>query len=329
MVYTLAASNSDLFAAVEGGPIQVWDMATLKLKGTLEGHGATVRALVVHAGWLISGSDDETIFVWDIAAGKQLARICGGRGNCRALVVCRDILVSGQQKMHDDSYGGVRFRRMDKEPSKWDEQAYFAQDSLAKSVNCLAVVGGGLVAAGCDHHVLVYDVMTGRKVAGPLPVSGYISISRFSAVTALAVAGRRLYSASRDSPVVVHSIDTWKEVGKGINLPPFDGSQQNERSLLPLGQALVTGASGPRYSATARYEVRVLDACTLEILDVLPQGPGENILSLIAAGGCVWGAAGDKLVVWRRGTSSNVPHAEFMSWGARNYQIVKAAQSPV
>jgi hypothetical protein len=317
-VYTLAASGGDLFAAVEGGAIQAWDMATLTLKRTLRGHTAVARALVAHAGWLISGSDDETICVWDVATGERLAGLCSHRGKCRALAVCGGFLASGH--FHLDNFdGGVSFWRMRGDPSQWEGQEYFAEGSYGKDVHCLAAVGGGLVAAGYNRDVWVYRAETGQQVAGPLREDCSFNSGPFSAVTALAVAGRRLYIASRDSPVLAFSIDTWAEVGKGAAAQPADGSQQNERSLLPLGRALVTGASGPRYSATARYEVRVLDARTLAVLDVLPQGPGENILSLIAAGGCVWGAAGDKLVAWRRG-ASGVPRAEFVARGPRRYQ---------
>ena len=333
MIYTLAASNDELFVAVEGGAIQVLDMATLQLKRTLEGHRRTVRAMLVHGGWLISGSDDDAISVWDVRTGERLADFrCFDRW-CRALAVCGDFLVSGHGTL-DRMGGGVRFWRMSKTPSEWKEEKYRAQGSSSRDVNCLAAVGSGLVAAGFDHEVNVYEVETGRKVAGPLrgsydPDSFSMSgRAAFSAVTALAVAGRRLYLASRTCPVASHSIDTWEQVAVAEPMRPLDRSEQNERSLLPIGQALVTGASGPRYSATARYLVRVLDARTLRVLDVLPQGPGENILSLIAAGGSVWGAAGDKLVVWRRGGSDDIPHSEFVSWGPRRYQVVKAGGSP-
>ena len=302
----------------------MWDTATLQMKRALKGHRRTVRAMVVHAGWLISGSDDDRICVWDLGTGERLADVaCCGRW-CRALAVCGDFLVSGHG-MLDDGFGGVSFWRMSKPLSEWRWPDHRAQESEGKTVHCLAAVGGGLVAAGYDGSVHVYEAETGRRVAGPL--SGYSGSSSISAVTALAAAGGRLYGASRAGPVLAHTIYTWELVAAATLPRPLDGSRQNERSLLPLGRALVTGASGPQYSATARYEVRVLDASTLQVMDVLPQGPGENILSLVAAAGSVWGAAGDKVVVWRRGGSGDVPHSEYLSWGPRRYQVVKSAGS--
>ncbi len=119
MVYTLAASGGDLFAAVEGRDIQVWDMATLQRKRTLEAHERTVRALVMHAGWLISGSDEDDICVWDVGTGERLAKVqCFGAWY-RALAVCGNFLVSCHG-MLDDSYGGVRFWRMSKAPRDWN-----------------------------------------------------------------------------------------------------------------------------------------------------------------------------------------------------------------
>lgn len=44
---------------------QVWDLATLDLIRSLEGHTDAVRALAVSGGRLFSGSYDGTVHVWD------------------------------------------------------------------------------------------------------------------------------------------------------------------------------------------------------------------------------------------------------------------------
>ena len=61
-----------------GGVIQVWDMAMLQWKRSLDGHRRTVRAMMVHAGWLISESDDDRICVTQTACGT-LGRASGSQ----------------------------------------------------------------------------------------------------------------------------------------------------------------------------------------------------------------------------------------------------------
>lgn len=47
---------------------QVWDLSTLDLVRSLEGHTDAVRALAVTEGRLFSGSYDASVHVWDEAS---------------------------------------------------------------------------------------------------------------------------------------------------------------------------------------------------------------------------------------------------------------------
>lgn len=54
---------------------QVWDLATLQLVKTLEGHAEGVNALVIVGDLLFSGSDDKTLKVWNINSFNCIATV--------------------------------------------------------------------------------------------------------------------------------------------------------------------------------------------------------------------------------------------------------------
>lgn len=60
---------------------QVWDLASLDLTRSLEGHTDAVRALAVSGGRLFSGSYDATVHVWDEQTLECL-KVRGGAGGC-------------------------------------------------------------------------------------------------------------------------------------------------------------------------------------------------------------------------------------------------------
>ncbi len=69
-----SADGKTLSVATESGGIQVWDVATWKLKGEFRGHRDRVTALASAAeGRLFSGSVDTTVLAWDIRAVKPPA----------------------------------------------------------------------------------------------------------------------------------------------------------------------------------------------------------------------------------------------------------------
>lgn len=221
--------------------------------------------------------------------------------------------------MLDNVGGTMSCWHMQGDPSGWKCFEKFGGEH--GPVYCMVSLRGGLVAVGFDRQALcVYDVAKGTLVAGPL--GGHTG-----AVTAVTVSGTRLYSASRgkddyykgwqEARLVVHSIKTWQLVLEG---PQLRRGEQNVRSLLVAGPVLVTGASGPKYSATTEYEVVIMDAATLAPLRVMRQGPGENVLCLLSTSGAVWATAGRKLVVWRN--SGGLERGEFLSLGPRRFQLM-------
>ena len=209
-------------------------------------------------------------------------------------------------------------------PAEWKACRRFGGSGEYGAVYCMAAVGKEQVAVGFERSTLcVYNITTGKMVTDPLECYK-------GAVTALAVAGPRMYSASRgeifmsswrEGRVVAHSTQTWKLLTEGPEPTSYRrdrDSDQNVRSLLVFGPLLVMGSSGPRYSATARYEVVLMHAATLSPMVTLSQGPGENILSLLSTSGVLMAAAGRKLVVWR--SMGGMEHAEFVSHRPRHYQ---------
>ncbi|PWN20119.1 WD40 repeat-like protein [Microstroma glucosiphilum] len=85
---------------VSGGcdrEVKVWDVATGKLKFTMQGHASTVRCLRVLDGRpiAISGGRDSTVRVWDISTGKCLRVLAGHQNSVRCLEVAGNRVATG------------------------------------------------------------------------------------------------------------------------------------------------------------------------------------------------------------------------------------------
>mmetsp|Transcript_26989 Transcript_26989/g.66543 ORF Transcript_26989/g.66543 Transcript_26989/m.66543 type:complete len:1539 (+) Transcript_26989:64-4680(+) len=71
-VNTLIATSEILVSGSEDKTIVVWDLATLKPRGTLLGHTWGVTTLALFGSTLVSGGDDKSLRVWDV---KTLASV--------------------------------------------------------------------------------------------------------------------------------------------------------------------------------------------------------------------------------------------------------------
>ncbi|KAI8320518.1 Zn-dependent exopeptidase [Martensiomyces pterosporus] len=63
-VHSLALDDELLFAGLQSGEIEVWDLETMQRIRLLSGHSANVFTLLVHAHCVYSGSADGTIRMW-------------------------------------------------------------------------------------------------------------------------------------------------------------------------------------------------------------------------------------------------------------------------
>ncbi|KAJ1964505.1 hypothetical protein GGI12_001377 [Dipsacomyces acuminosporus] len=95
-VHSLALDDELLFAGLQSGEIEVWDLETMQRIRVLTGHSANVFTLLVHSHCLYSGSADGTIRMWGSNL-QSLGWISSDSGNS---ILCMDvslddILISG------------------------------------------------------------------------------------------------------------------------------------------------------------------------------------------------------------------------------------------
>ena len=79
--------------------LQVWDVTSLQRVDKILGHRGTVRAMLVHKGRLITGSDDSSIGVWDVPRRERLATLYKW-SMVRGLAVVGDVLVSVKERTY-------------------------------------------------------------------------------------------------------------------------------------------------------------------------------------------------------------------------------------
>ncbi|KAJ1987042.1 hypothetical protein EDC05_006030 [Coemansia umbellata] len=93
-VHSLALGDELLYAGLQSGTIEVWDLETMQRIRTLEGHTANVLTLAMHMGCLFSGAADGTVRVWG-ADLQNLGWIRASADSVLALVGCEDTIISG------------------------------------------------------------------------------------------------------------------------------------------------------------------------------------------------------------------------------------------
>ncbi len=267
---------------LKGGPIRVWNRATLEVERTLTGHTDGVMALASVGGRLVSGSSDHGIRVWDVATGRCEGTLAGHTDEVRCLAVSGDRLVSGSWD------GTARVWRMDGPVPAWRCERTLAGHGAG--VGCLAAWGGKAATGSRDHTIRVWDVASG---AHEQTLAGH-----GGTVLALVACGQRLISSSKDRTVRVWSMATWACVRTAQAYPA--GSAQYILRLAVSGSTLVGGSSSHPHSPAEVYEARVWDLETLAPLHTLRQAAGHRVWSLASDGGEVWGAIGKDVVVWGR-----------------------------
>lgn len=74
-IYTLAASDKDLFSGGIDNKIRIWNLESRVCTGVLEGHKSSICSLLVADGSLYSSSNDCTIKIWDLNSRKCTATL--------------------------------------------------------------------------------------------------------------------------------------------------------------------------------------------------------------------------------------------------------------
>lgn len=148
-VCAMLVDNGKLISASEDKSIIIWDLTTLKPKGTLTGHRLGLRCLALSGSTLIAAGHDASIYVWDTKATA---------------------LVKTIETAHLNWIRGVKVYKgsvcvtcsRDKLVKLWDFKDWRLMGTLNASSDVYAVdVGDDLVYAACaDAKIRVWNVHT-------------------------------------------------------------------------------------------------------------------------------------------------------------------------
>jgi eukaryotic-like serine/threonine-protein kinase len=155
--------DSRLLAAGHGpadGTIRLWEVATGKPAGILEGlRGSATKLVFAPDGHsFYSASEDQSIQVWDLARKKPSVRLQGHTGAITGLVLCRD----GRTLVSSAADGSVRF---------WDTRSESWQKSRAILPELAGMFGAlftadsrRVITASLSNSVTIWDVATASVI---------------------------------------------------------------------------------------------------------------------------------------------------------------------
>lgn len=159
----VAVSRDGRHALTAGRGVTIWDLTTANVVRKLENHrvdscwyGITDVALTVDGGFVVSGSDNETVEIWNWETGEMLHRLVG-----------HSKAVAGVAVSPDGS--SVVSASYDKTLRVWDLKSGHLLRVLeghASAVNCVAVSPDGrLILSGSrDHTLRIWNRVTGEVV---------------------------------------------------------------------------------------------------------------------------------------------------------------------
>jgi hypothetical protein len=303
-----------------------WEEYTEGGELRLEGHRASVTAIVACDGRICSGAWDGSIRVWSRASGgheRTLHETADQSENAFSLAVWGDRLISGhlngklqvwdvatgdlEQVLegHSGSVfalavcgsrlasgcgdGLVRVWRMGAGAAFASERSLLGHTGQVAS---LAAWQDKVASGSLDGSIRVWDVGTGAHDATLAGHSG--------AVRSLVLHGDRLLSAAGDGTIRAWAVGTW--VALRTVEAYREGARQQLWCLAVSGSKLVSG-TWARYGAHtdgSQMEVRVWGLEELDLQRTLAQPAGSSVGALAVVDGEVWGGAGREVVVWGR-----------------------------
>ena len=123
----------------------MWSASAWNCEHTLTEHTFAVRALVVHAGKLLSGSWDQTVKVWDPATWQCERTITGGLGS----TVC-SLHIHGNRLLVGLINGEIQVRNVE------TGEAVRTLDGHANLVTSLTTLQDKLVSGSFDRLIKVW-----------------------------------------------------------------------------------------------------------------------------------------------------------------------------
>jgi telomerase protein component 1 len=223
--------------------IRLWDTASRRQVGRLEGHSDNVTTLLLSAAGdiLYSGSADASIRAWDVRSGSALLCLRGHRGSVTSLVLTPD-----GQTLYSAS--------TDHTVCAWDARTGRRLEVLggfSGTTSALALSPGGETLYCSDEHQ-IHARATRSQLAGAAR-----ELAHASEIDALIFSpdGARLFSASADNTIGVWDSETGRGIGRLSGHPgPIEALALNAIGNLLLSTSNASSAEWHGVSTAAELK---------------------------------------------------------------------------
>ncbi|CAJ0569431.1 unnamed protein product, partial [Mesorhabditis spiculigera] len=198
-----------------------WRSQKIQSSVVLKGHDEhVITCLQIHAGRIVTGSDDNTLRVWDVERARLLFTLTGHLGGVWTSQVSDDgkYIVSGSTDRTVRVWNG-----------KDGKQLHILQGHTS-TVRCMSLNGKILVSGSRDQNLRVWDIETGQCLN--------VLTGHLAAVRCVQFDGKRVISGAYDFTVKVWNVET------GVCIHTLTGHTNRVYSLLfePERDLVVSGS---------------------------------------------------------------------------------------
>jgi WD40 repeat protein len=188
---------------------QLWDIGSRRIRATLQGHKAAVRAVAFSpdGATVATGSEDHAVKLWSATTGKELGTLTGHQGWVRAVQFSPD----GTRLATGSEDGTVRL---------WDVAEKRSLGTLGAHADAaislaFAPDGRTLASTSLDGTVKLWQVQIGQEVATLKGHQGPVTCARF------APDGNTLATAGADGTVRLWRAAPWSATDAPGKPPVF------------------------------------------------------------------------------------------------------------
>ncbi len=252
--------------------LRLWDVATGKEIGALNGHAATVYSVAFSSDGkrIVSGSADKSVRLWDAATGKQIGELNGHTATTTSVAFSPDgkSILSGSDD-HTVRLWNAGFGDAIGGPVIMQGHTNFVYRAAISSD------GKRIVSGGADNAVRLWDTVSGDLFREFKGHTGWVHSVAFSRD------GTYIVSGSADKTIRVWKLEPNHPVRQFLNL---QGHTANVYSVgfSPDGKRIVSGSADTTvrlWDAATGSQIGELNGHTATVYSVAFSPDGKYIVS--------------------------------------------------
>ncbi|ORY85638.1 WD40-repeat-containing domain protein [Protomyces lactucae-debilis] len=139
--------------------VRVWNLATGRCQGLLEGHIASVRCLQLEDTLVATGSADARIKLWDLGQSDQYAAV---PPSAVSKLINKNRNESADDLSQTATAGGRSSRQSNTDSTQSVDCCVYTFDAHVGDVSALHFIGSTLVSGSSDRTIRQWDMNTGK-----------------------------------------------------------------------------------------------------------------------------------------------------------------------